>query len=186
MSELTEWDSFYVIVGSAAGALIGLQFVVVTLIAERPPLRAAEAGAAFATPTIVHFCATLLLSAVLCAPWRQIAPAAVLWGLMGLGGVAYTVIVARRMRVQTAYNPQFEDWLFHGLLPLAAYTMLALSACAASCLTREALFGVGAATLLLLFIGIHNAWDSIAYHVFVNQRNTKTERRDETSGKDKL
>ena len=52
MSELTEWDSFYVIVGSAAGALIGLQFVVKTLIAERPK-PAAEAGAAFGTPTIV-------------------------------------------------------------------------------------------------------------------------------------
>lgn len=40
MSELTEWGSFYLIVGSAAGALIGLQFVVMTLIAERPLLRA--------------------------------------------------------------------------------------------------------------------------------------------------
>jgi len=47
MSELAGWDSFYVIVGSAAGALIGLQFVVVTLIADRPHLRVAEAGAAF-------------------------------------------------------------------------------------------------------------------------------------------
>jgi hypothetical protein len=51
MAELAEWESFYVIVGSAAGTLIGLQFVVMTLIAERPPLRAREAGAAFATPT---------------------------------------------------------------------------------------------------------------------------------------
>jgi hypothetical protein len=50
MPELAAWDSFYVIVGSAAGALIGLQFVVMTLIAERPSIRTAEAGAAFATP----------------------------------------------------------------------------------------------------------------------------------------
>jgi hypothetical protein len=57
-----------VIVGSAAGALIGLQFVVMTLIAERLPLRAAEASAAFATPTIVHFGAALLLSALMRAP----------------------------------------------------------------------------------------------------------------------
>src|SRR5439155_22305373 len=124
MSEFAEWDSFYVIVGSAAGALIGLQFVVLTLIAERPPLRAADAGAAFATPTIVHFGAALLLSAVLRAPWRAITSVAALWGLMGLGGVVYAVIVARRMRVQTVYHPQFEDWLFHVLLPLAAYAML--------------------------------------------------------------
>jgi len=27
--------------------------------------------------------------------------------------------------------------------------------------------------LLLLFIGIHNAWDAVAYHVFVNMREAK-------------
>ena len=32
------------------------------------------------------------------------------------------------------------------------------------------MFGVGGATLLLLFIGIHNAWDSVAYQVFVVRR----------------
>lgn len=173
MSELAEWDSFYVIVGSAAGALIGLQFVVMALIAERPPLRAAEAGAAFATPTIVHFGAALLLSAVLRAPWHAITPAAALWGLVGLSGVVYAVIVARRMQVQSTYQPDFEDWLFHALLPLAAYAMLALLAFAAPSYTREALFGVGAAVLLLLFTGIHNAWDAVAYHVLVNKPNTK-------------
>jgi hypothetical protein len=172
MSELSEWDSFYVIVGSAAGALIGLQFVVMTLIAERPPLPAAEAGAAFGTPTIVHFAAVLLLSALLHAPWQTITPAAALWGLMGFGGVAYAVIVVRYMRRQTVYRPEFEDWVFHILLPVAAYALLALSAFAAPSLTREALFAVGAAALLLLFTGIHNAWDNVAYHVFVNRRET--------------
>ncbi|MGE5141655.1 MAG: hypothetical protein ACM3JD_19490, partial [Rudaea sp.] len=153
MSELAEWESFYVIVGSAAGALIGLQFVVMTLIADRPPLRAAEAGAAFATPTIVHFGAVLLLSALLRVPWQAITPLAVLWDLVGLSGVAYAAIVARRMRVQTTYQPEFEDWLFHVLLPLPAYAVLALSAFAAPSHAREALLGVGAAALLLLFIG---------------------------------
>ncbi len=177
MAELAKWDSFYTIVGSAAGALIGLQFVVMTLVADRPAIRAAEAGAAFATPTIIHFSAALLLSALLRAPWDTITIAAILWGLAGLSGVAYAVIVARRMRKQAAYRPEFEDWLCHFWLPLTAYAILALSAFAAPSRTREALFGVGAAALLLLFIGIHNAWDAIAYHVFVNVRNTKVERR---------
>jgi hypothetical protein len=186
MPELTAWDSFYTIVGSAAGALIGLQFVVLTLIAERPPLRAAEAGAAFATPTIVHFGAVLLLSALERVPWETITFASALWGLMGLGGVAYAVIVARRMRKQAVYRPEFEDWLFHALLPLAAYTTLVVSAFAAFFYTREALFGVGATALLLLFIGIHNAWDAVTYHVFVNKADTNADRgRDETSGKEK-
>jgi hypothetical protein len=177
MSALTAWDSFYVIVGSAAGALIGLQFVVMTLVAASPPLRVAEAGAAFATPTIIHFSTALLLSTLLRVPWQSIIPAAALCGLIGLCGVAYALIVTGRIRRQTVYQPEFEDWLFHALLPLAAYAMLALSAFAAPSRTREALFGVGAAALLLLFIGIHNAWDSTAYHVFANKRDTDTEQR---------
>jgi hypothetical protein len=181
MPELAQWDGFYVIVGSAAGALIGLQFVVLTLIAERPPAGAAEAGAAFGSPTVVHFGVVLFLSALLHAPWHAITISAILWGIMGFGGVVYTVIVIRRMRKQTAYKPIFEDWLFHVALPVAAYAVLALSSFAACSHTRGALFGVGGAALLLLFIGIHNAWDNVAYHVLVNIAGAKTERhRDES------
>ena len=67
---------------------------------------------------------------------------------------------------------------------MAAYVLLALSPFAAHFHIREALFGVGAATLLLLFIGIHNAWDAVAYHVFVHMRDTNTEQhQDKNSGK---
>ncbi len=168
MSELAGWDSFYVIVGSAAGALIGLQFVVITLIAERPPRDAAKAGAAFATPTIVHFGAVLLLSALLRAPWRAITTVSVLCGVVGLAGVTYSVVVARRMRVQTTYRPVLPDWLFYVLLPSAGYALLTGSAFAARSQMRPALFGVGGSVLLLLFVGISNSWDSVTYHVLVN------------------
>ena len=171
MNPLAGWENFYVIVGSSAGALIGLQFVVITLIADMPIGHgAAQAGHAFATPTIVHFGAVLLLAAILSAPWRGMAPAAVLWGLMALSGVVYAAIVARRLRLQTAYKPEFEDWLFHVLLPFAAYAILALSAFAARSHLRDALFAAAAAALLLLFTGIHNAWDAVTYHVFVMRR----------------
>jgi hypothetical protein len=85
---------------------------------------------------------------------------------------------------QSVYKPEFEDWLFHVVLPLAAYALLALSPFAALSHTREALFGVGAAGLLLLFVGIDNAWDSVAYHVFVNRAGADQERgRDKASVK---
>lgn len=132
MTALAGWENFYVIVGSSAGALIGLQFVVITLIADMPIAETgAQASSAFGTPTIVHFGAVLLLSAILCAPWHRIAAAAVLWGIVGLTGIVYEIIVARRMRVQVTYTPEFEDWLFHLLLPFAAYATLAGSAYAA-------------------------------------------------------
>ena len=171
MTELSGWENFYVIVGSSAGALIGLQFVVITLIADFPVLKDAErAGSAFATPTIVHFGAVLLVAAISCAPWPGIGPAAAALALLGLGGVVYAAIVTRRARRQTAYRPVFEDWLFHVLLPLVAYATLAVASFAARSVTRRALFGIGAAALLLLFIGIHNAWDAVTYHVFVQKQ----------------
>ncbi|HEY8225483.1 MAG TPA: hypothetical protein VIG25_09415 [Pyrinomonadaceae bacterium] len=169
MSELTDWANFYVIVGSSAGALIGLQFVVITLIAQRPPVQLKEAGAAFATPSVVHFAVVLLLSAVLGAPWRGIGSVSLIWGLVGLSGILYAVVVARRMKVQTAYLPVFEDWLFHCLLPCAAYLMLFVAAFVSHPNVRVALFLVAASTLLLLFVGIHNAWDTVTYHILTNR-----------------
>jgi hypothetical protein len=65
MMALAGWENFYVIVGSSAGALIGLQFVVITLIADMPITDGGvQASSAFATPTIVHFGAVLLLAAI--------------------------------------------------------------------------------------------------------------------------
>ena len=173
MAEFAEWESFYVIVGGAAGALIGLQFVVMTLMADRPQLASPEGGAAFATPTIVHFGTVLLLSAMLRAPWHGLTPIAVLWGFTGLAGLVYMVFVVRRMRVQRSYQPDREDWLFHVVLPMAANALIALSALAVAWHERAALFAVGGATLLLLFIGIHNSWDAVAYQVLVRLRQTK-------------
>jgi hypothetical protein len=178
MTPLSAWENFYVIVGSSAGALIGLQFVVMALIADMPAVRGVpQAGAAFGTPTVVHFGSALLLSAIASAPWQEIGAAAVLWGVLGLTGVLYAIITARRMRKQTVYKPEFEDWLFHALLPFAAYATLAGSAYAAGEHVRGALFGPGTAALLLLFVGIHNAWDAVTYHVYLQKKDHRKEER---------
>jgi hypothetical protein len=169
MTALAGWENFYVIVGSSAGALIGLQFVVLTLIAGTPVV-SAQTGSAFATPTIMHFAVVLLMSAILSAPWHGIGAPLVLWGAVGIGGVLYAIIVARRMRAQTVYRPDSEDWLFHVALPFAAYALLAAAAYVARAHVREAPFVAGAGMLLLLFIGIHNTWDAVTYHVFVASR----------------
>ena len=62
--------------------------------------------------------------------------------------------------------------MFHAALPTAAYAVLVGSALAAVDHARDALFGVGTSALLLLFIGIHNAWDSVTY--LIAKRNTRT------------
>ena len=77
MSAFAEWDSFYVIVGSSAGALTGLQFVVITLIAEAQAAKSIVEIRAFGTPTVVHFCASLLISVILSAPWTSLSGPAI-------------------------------------------------------------------------------------------------------------
>jgi hypothetical protein len=89
----------------------------------------------------------------------------------------YAAIVARRLQRQTAYKPEFEDWLFHVLLPFVGYTTLSVCAFAARCHGVAALYGVAAAALLLLFIGIHNAWDAVTYHVFVKRGEQQNSER---------
>lgn len=179
MSEFGRWDSFYVIVGSAAGALIGLQFVVMTLIAARPQVPGEEAGAAFATPTVVHFSAVLLVSALLRTPWPSTRIAAGVVGGLGLTGVVYAAVVVWRIRKQTAYRPQFEDWLCHFVLPLVAYATIGLSGLSAGSYTHRALFGIGSGALLLLFTGIHNVWDAVTWHVLVEKPKTNAKRSNE-------
>ena len=164
---LAGWQNFYVIVGSSAGALIGLQFVVIALLANMPRVANPEGAAAFATPNIVHFGTVLLVSALLSAPWQAIGGAAVIWGVIGVIGVVYEVFITWRMRTQSVYRPVFEDWLFHAVLPLAAYASLAASAFAARSHLPRALAAVAVAALVLLFAGIHNAWDAATYHIFV-------------------
>jgi hypothetical protein len=182
MNLLEGWENFYVIIGSSAGALIGLQFVVVTLMADMPIEQGEiEASGAFTTPSVVHFAVVLLLSAIASIPWNEISTPAAIWGFVGLCGTIYTIIVARRLRRLVAYKPVFEDWLFHALLPFAAYAMITTAAAIASWYERPALFIGAGSAMLLLFIGIHNAWDLVTHLVFVRRRNLREGDKDKNN-----
>ena len=166
---LTRWESYYVIVGSSAGALTGLQFVVLTMIAEARKARGGggETIAAFGSPNVVHFCAALLISAICSAPWTGLGPPGIAIAACGACGVVYTGIVLRRTVRQQEYTPVLEDWIWHAALPLLAYASLVYAGWAVTHATVGTLFVVGAATLLLVFIGIHNAWDTVMYITIV-------------------
>jgi hypothetical protein len=165
MVQLTVWDNFYVIIGTAAATLTGLMFIAVTLIVRTSLRGTGEAFGAFSTPTIVHFGSALGIAALVCAPWRVLWQPDLLLGLAGLGGVLYMRVVVRRTHRQTAYTPVLEDRLWHMLFPLAAYGALVAAALVLVATATPALFIAGAATVLLLFIGIHNAWDNVTYLV---------------------
>jgi hypothetical protein len=179
MDALAHWESFYVIVGSSGAALTGLQFVVIALVADVRNKSTSREIDAFATPTIVHFCAVLLVSAILSAPWASWTNLAVALALLGAAGAVYALIIARRARRQTGYVPVLEDWLFHVALPFVSYALIGVSALMLSGHATGALFVMAAMTLALLFIGIHNAWDTVTYIVIT----TPEEKEEKTKPK---
>jgi len=161
------WEVFYEIVGSASGALAGLMFVVIALVADARGATEAQL-AAFGTPTVIHFGAALLLSALSAAPSPGLTSFRAALALYGATGCGYMIVVVRRTRLLTEYAAVFEDWLFHALLPLVAYSAVLIAAFGLGRATTLSLFTIGGAALLLLFAGIHNAWDTVTY-ILVNR-----------------
>jgi hypothetical protein len=170
------WESFYVIIGSSAAALTGLNFVVIALSAEaHTPTPTEDAIKAFSTPTVVHFGVVLFLSALLTAPWPSITPADIGFYGAALFGVAYVLMIMRQAFRQKDYKPVLEDWVWHFGIPLIAYLVLLIAAITMLDHTTTALFLVAASSLVLLYTGIHNAWDSVTWMVASRQRRkTKT------------
>jgi hypothetical protein len=173
-SPLAAWENFYLIIGSSAGALVGLQFVVIALMADvkRVGKREADALDAFGTPTILHFGAVLLLSLIVSAPWPSLSIADDALGITGAIGLGYVLIVIRRARRQTGYQLVMEDWIWHMVLPFIAYAGIVAAAFTLRRYPLSSLFAVAGAALVLLSVGIHNAWDSVTYIAVYERQQT--------------
>ena len=174
---LAPWESFYVIVGSSAGALTGLQFVVIALIAEADAAASMLEVRAFGTPIVVHFCAVLFISAVLSAPWHALSNAGLVLGACGVAGIVYVIMVIRHARRQTGYSPDAEDWFWYFVLPLAGYASLLAAGILLEQHPAKCLHVIAAIALLLMFVGIHNAWDTVTY-IAVQHRKEQEKEQD--------
>lgn len=173
LSSLSAWANFYVIIGSSAAALTGLQFVVMSLSAGMTMRGSDTVTNAFSTPTIVYFSTVLFISAIMSAPWSALSSVGFVLGANGVAGLVYALIVVRRTRRQTLYVPVLEDWIFHAVLPLIAYATLLAAAILLWSYPTTSLFVIGGVALLLLFVGIHNAWDGAVYIALQRQRQPR-------------
>jgi hypothetical protein len=186
MAHLAEWNNFYVIIGAAAATLTGLLFVLVTLIAQSRLRGTSDTFGAFNTPNIVHYGSALGIAAMLSAPWQVLWLPGLLLGLAGVGGLLYMRLVVRRTHRQTDYVPVLEDRVWHVYLPILAYSALVVAALVLAGNATPALFLVGAAAVLLLFIGIHNAWDNVTFLALSGvapEQHGQEERRSAAAGK---
>ena len=180
MAPLEGWDNFYVILGSGAAALLGLTFVVIALLAER---RANPAGmSGYITPTVVHFATVLGLSCFVSMPHQNVIALSLGFGSTATGLLIYTGAISTNMRrFSLQYVPVLEDWIWHVILPALVYCVLLAMAFFVWREPRESMYGIAAALLLLLFVGIHNSWD-VAVSVTARSKKDEEEERGDTSG----
>jgi hypothetical protein len=159
LSLLSGWDNFYVIAGSAAAGLTGLTFVVITLSGGARRVNALGLHT-FVTPTIVHFGAVLAVAAYLSMPRHGKLSLSLGLGAVGLAGLLYAAAIRAGMRrLGPDYSPVAEDWIWNVILPAIVYGALLAAALLLWRWPRDGMYGVAAAVVLLMIIGIHNAWD---------------------------
>lgn len=180
---LTDWQSFYVLVGSSAAALTGLTFVVITLSAERRDLANSASQRltglrVFITPTAVHFAAALWLSAIMSMPGQTTLALEILLAGTGAAGLIYCLSVITPMfRRSFGYEPFLSDWIWNAVLPVLGYLALTVTGLMLPHLPVVALYAVSGAVLLLLFIGIHNAWDVVVWMTTERHAHRERERQ---------
>jgi len=163
-SLLAAWSTFYFMIASSAAALTGLMFVVISLVTGQERTDATQDGiAAFTTPTVMHFAAALLVSGILIMPWRSLVHAGIVVAVIGLYGVAQILRVMDRTRRLTGYTADLEDWMWFTILPLGAYVAISAGAIALATVPMQAMFTLAGGVMLLIFIGIRNAWDVVTY-----------------------
>jgi len=162
---LAHWGNFYVIAGTAGGTLIGLMFVVITLVSSIRRRITEDSLDAFATPTVVHFSVVLGISIVMSVPWSSTNLLAAVIALCGVLGVVYFIVGVQRSRAQTVYQVVWEDWLWYAILPGLGYAVLTLAGVLMLMHAESALYIVAGVVLAFLVIGIRNAWDTVVHLV---------------------
>src|SRR5262249_47265936 len=142
------WETFYVIVGSAGGALTGLLFVVVALVADRATSGTERGLSAFTTPSVFHFVLVMAISAVVTMPRHSLISLSVLLVVCALVGTTITIIATWRIMTFEQYKPVAEDWLSHGVVPGAAYVALLIAAIVLPTATELASYLIASTTLV--------------------------------------
>jgi hypothetical protein len=160
VNPIVEWRDFYVMIGTAAGAIVGATFVVATLTGGIEKRNIGLRG--FITPNAVHLGVVLVASGVLAAPNIPSLFFDAVFALGGLAGFIYCLIVIKRI---WGMPLDFADISFYAALPTLSY--LAFIAAA----WWDWRYGDGDTPLrtlavsfvVLLVVGMRNAWDMATF-----------------------
>lgn len=156
------WDEFYLLVGSAAAVLIGLIFVVISLMQDRSRESVLGGARLYMGPIVLGVSFVLALSAAALTPgmtneiFAAIAGVIAIWGL--IRGVMSIVGIGKLGR-----EVHWTDLWFYGLVQSAIYAALAVVAVAYWLELPWAAAALATVIVAELLLAIRNEWDLITW-----------------------
>lgn len=159
------WDNYFVLTGTAAGGLIGLLFVVVTLTAGFERSRALRGSEIYMTPNLVHFAVVLVASALVLAPRVPARVMALILAGAALAGLSNAVRTCLGIMdfAQNGNPPHWSDLPLYGVAPGVLYLILLVVAAAIWLQASFAAAAMAVFVIVLMLLAIRNAWDLITW-----------------------
>jgi hypothetical protein len=156
------WENFYLVTGGAAGALIGLMFVVATLGTGRSREESLRGASMYMTPTVVCFSVVMVVSAFIAVPHLASVAVAAILGAIAAAGTLYSVVICWRM-TRRGGAPHWSDYWCYGYAPVVFYAALGGAAFAIAQGRAWAAVAVAATLMAVLLLAIRNAWDLVTW-----------------------
>jgi len=154
---LEGWHEFYILLGTAAAALVALLFVAASIGVGYISLARGSPTHTYTSPVVFHYTYILFVSLVALFPINTDWSLAATIGVSAAIALGYSCFIFAR--VMRATSIDLDDRIGYGASPLAAYA--AALAAAVFIFERSAVGPplLAGALILLLLINIRNAWD---------------------------
>jgi len=158
------WGEFYLMAGSAAAVLIGLIFVVVSLLQDRSRSSVLTGSQLYMGPIVIMVSFALVLSASALTPSMDAKHFAMIAGVIAIWGIVRAVISLIGIgRLEGEHKAHWTDPWFYAILPLALYFALGLVAGGLWHGSDWAPLGVAGTIVAMLLLAIRNEWDLITW-----------------------
>lgn len=164
---LREWESFYLLIGTAGATLSGLLFVAVSLAPRLVTPQTVALQRHFTDPPLLAFALSLGLACLMLIPTLSaplLAALLLLCGLLALGGALRTAAQLRRSGRAETFRPSDLLWRVAASI-LSSLLLLGAGGAAWSGALPLTLGLLAVSSLLLLFSGLRNAWDLMLWLV---------------------
>jgi hypothetical protein len=156
------WSDFFLMAGSAAAVLIGLIFVVISLMQDRSRSTVLAGSKLYMGPIVLGVSFVLALSAAALTPGIGCCAYAAITGIIAIWGLVRGLMSVAGLR-NLAGDVHWTDLWFYGVFPTAIYVALGIVALAFLRDWSWARDGLAVVITIGLLLAIRNEWDLITW-----------------------